>query len=120
MKNLSDRKLSDSDYILLGKGLKFCPKPKSHDKIKLAEETFNYTRRLGLKEYFYENITKKEEDSEANMYKQMPFFNIKKNQHLSRQVAEILTWISTLRHLHKKFSDPVQNIQSTVIFQKRR
>ena len=57
--------------------MKFCPKPKSHDKIKLAEETFNYTRRLRLKEYFYENITKKEEDSESNMYKQMPFFNKK-------------------------------------------
>jgi hypothetical protein len=32
-------KLTQTDYILLGKGLKFCPKPKSHDKIKLAEET---------------------------------------------------------------------------------
>ena len=106
VKNLFDRKLSDSDYILLGKGLKFCPKPKSHDKIKLAEETFNYTRRLRLKEYFYENITKKEEDSESNMYKQMPFFN-KKNQHLSRQVAEILTWISTLWQLHK--NSPIQS-----------
>ena len=76
---MSDRKLCDSDYILFGKGLKFCPKPKSHDKIKLAEETFNYTRRQRLKEYFYENITKKEEDSESNMYKQMPFFNKKKS-----------------------------------------
>ena len=50
VKNLSNRKLTDSDYIHFGKGLKFCPKPKSHDKIKLAAETFNYTRRLRLKE----------------------------------------------------------------------
>ena len=38
--NLSSIKLCDDDYILLGKGLKFCPKTNSHDKIKLAEEIF--------------------------------------------------------------------------------
>ena len=38
--NLSNRRLSDDDFILSGKGLFFCPKIKSHDKIKLAEELF--------------------------------------------------------------------------------
>ena len=46
MLNLSRKNLTDIDYILLSKGLKFCPKPKSHDKIKLAEEIFNFSRRL--------------------------------------------------------------------------
>ena len=35
--NLSSRHLSDYDFILLGKGLSFCPRSKGHDKIKLAE-----------------------------------------------------------------------------------
>ena len=91
VKNLSNRKLSDNDYILLDKGLKFCPKPKSHDKIKLAQETFNYTRRLRLKEYFYENNSEKDESiQESDNYTQLPFFNKKNNQHLFLQMAVIL------------------------------
>jgi hypothetical protein len=73
--NLSSRKLTQTDYILLGKGLKFCPKPKSNDKIKLAEETYNFATRLRLKEYFYENNDK----SEHKEFKQMPFFNKRKS-----------------------------------------
>ena len=38
--NLSGRRLSDDDFILMGKWLSFCPKTRSHDKIKLAEELF--------------------------------------------------------------------------------
>ena len=49
--NLSSRRLTDDDLILLGKGLSFCPKSKGHDKIKLAEELFKYTRRIRLKEF---------------------------------------------------------------------
>ena len=90
VKNLSNRKLSDNDYILLGRGLKFCRKPKSHDKIKLAQETFNYTRRLRLKEYFYENNSEKDESmQESENYTQLPFFN-KNNLHLFLQMAVIL------------------------------
>lgn len=40
--NLSSRHLSDDEYTLLGKGLSFCPKIRSHSKIKLAEELFRY------------------------------------------------------------------------------
>ena len=50
--NLSSRPLSDDEFRLLGKGLKFCPKPKPHDAIKLAEETFKFSRRIRLKEFF--------------------------------------------------------------------
>ena len=50
--NLSSRPLTDDEFRLLGKGLKFCPKPKPHDVIKLAEETFKFSRRLRLKEFF--------------------------------------------------------------------
>ena len=52
MVNLSSRPLTDEEYRLLGKGLKFCPKPKPHDAIKLAEETFKFSRRVRLKEFF--------------------------------------------------------------------
>ena len=71
--NLSDRRLSDDDFILLGKGLSFCPKTKSHDKIKLAEELFKYTRRMRLKEFFFEP------DKNKNNYSQLPFFNRKQS-----------------------------------------
>ena len=89
VKNLSNSKLSDNDYILLGKGLKFCPKPKSHNKIKLAQETFNYTRRLRLQEYFYENNSEKDESmQESDNYSCHSL--IKNNQHLFLQMAVIL------------------------------
>ena len=42
--DLSSRPLTDEEFRLLGKGLKFCPKPKPHDSIKLAEETFKFSR----------------------------------------------------------------------------
>jgi hypothetical protein len=74
--NLSDRILSDTDYILLGKGLGFCPRIKSHDKVKLAEEVFLYTRRLRLKEYFTElNKTDIHNTTENDEYIHLPFFN---------------------------------------------
>ena len=31
--NLSSRRLSDDDFILLGNGLSFCPRSKGHDNI---------------------------------------------------------------------------------------
>ena len=67
--NLSSRRLSDDDFILLGKGLSFCPRSKGHDKIKPAEELFKYTRRIRL------NNTQKEQDS----FSELSFFNIKQS-----------------------------------------
>ena len=60
--NLSSRPLTDDEFRLLGKGLKFCPKPKPHDAIKLAEETFKSSRRIRLKEFFAPDS----EDDESN------------------------------------------------------
>ena len=75
----SDRQLSDDDYILLGKGLSFCPKTKSHDKIKLAEERFKYSRRMRLKEYFFESETSKSiSENEDNF----SFFNKRESSFL--------------------------------------
>lgn len=79
MVNLSKRKITDTEYRLLGKGLTFCPKIKSHDKIKLAQEIFRFSRRLRLKEYFYEH-SNSDQESQTNVsvqdeYKHMPFFN---------------------------------------------
>ena len=62
MVNLSSRPLTDDEFRLLGKGLKFCPKPKPHDAIKLAEETFKFSRRIRLKECFAPDS----EDDESN------------------------------------------------------
>ena len=71
---MSDRRLSDDDFILLGKGLSFCPKTKSHDQIKLAEELFKYTRRMRLKELFFDpEINKNISENEDNFF-HLPFF----------------------------------------------
>lgn len=50
--NLSNKTLNDHEYRLLGKGLKFCPKPKHHDEIQLKQDMYEFTRRLRLKEFF--------------------------------------------------------------------
>ena len=78
--NLSNRKLCDADYILLGKGLSFVPKLKSHDKVKLAEETFRFSRRLRLKEYFFDESSKTD-----SQFKEKPFFNKKSSTFIPRQ-----------------------------------
>ena len=63
--NLSRKTLSDAEYRLLGKGLKYCPKPKSHDKIQLKQDVFEFSRKLRLREFF--NAKNSEEnDSEPN------------------------------------------------------
>ncbi|XP_053391470.1 uncharacterized protein LOC128554246 [Mercenaria mercenaria] len=63
-----------------GKGLKFCSKTKSHDKVKLAEDIFKFTRRIRLKEYFHSQANTEFDDSELNdidSYGDFPFFNKK-------------------------------------------
>ena len=60
--NLSSRPLTDDEFRPLGKGLKFCPKPKPHDAVKLAEDTFKFSRRIRLKEFFAPDS----EDDESN------------------------------------------------------
>jgi hypothetical protein len=44
--------LSDTDYRLLGKGLKFCERPKPQNDIQLKEDIFQFSRKPRLKEYF--------------------------------------------------------------------
>lgn len=62
---------------MLGKGLKFCPKTKSHNRVKLAEEIFKYTRRLRLKEYFY-SLSEETDTNENCDDHVLPFFNKKR------------------------------------------
>ena len=50
--NISKRKLTNAEYRLLGKGLKFCTKPKHHDVLQLKQDIFEFTRKLRLKEFF--------------------------------------------------------------------
>lgn len=59
--NLSNRTLTSAEYRLLGKGLKFCPKPKHHNEIQLKQDVFEFTRKLRLKEFFGD----KEEDRDS-------------------------------------------------------
>ena len=40
-KKLSRKVLSNAEYRLLGKGLNYCPKPKSHDIIQLKQDNLN-------------------------------------------------------------------------------
>ena len=57
--------LTDDEFRLLGKGLKFCPKPKPRDVIKLAEENFKFSRRIRLKAFFAPE-QEDEETSDSN------------------------------------------------------
>ena len=50
--NLSSRSVTDDEFSLLGKWLKFYPKPKPRDVIKLAEGSFKFSRRIRLKVLF--------------------------------------------------------------------
>jgi predicted secreted protein len=71
--NLSSRTLSETEYILLGEGLSFCPKIKSHVMINLAEEVFRFTLRMRLKEYF--NAENDSQNSSDSFKQDLPFFN---------------------------------------------
>ena len=57
--------------------MKFCPKIRAHDKIKLAEETFKYSRRLRLKEFFNDLNNPDTQTTFINNDEdfQRPFFN---------------------------------------------
>ena len=46
---------------MLGKGLKFCLKPKHHNGVRLKQDVFEFTRKLRLKEFF----GAREEDSDT-------------------------------------------------------
>ena len=59
--------------------MSFCPKTKCHDKIKLAEELFKYTRRLRLKEFFFESDQNKDTPEKEDTYSELPFFNKKQS-----------------------------------------
>ena len=79
MLNLSSIKLTDDDYILLSKGLKFCPKIKSHDRLKIAEDIFKFSRRVRLKEYFSEKVENIQWNEENDELYDLPFFNNKES-----------------------------------------
>jgi hypothetical protein len=68
---------------LLGKGLIFCPKTKSHDKIKLAKDVFKFTWRLRLKEFFAD----KETDDDT--YKDVPLFNKKQSSFIPKAGQDV-------------------------------
>jgi len=51
--NLSNRHSIDADYRLLGKGLKYCIKPKPHSTLQCKQDIFTFARKLRLKEYFF-------------------------------------------------------------------
>ena len=79
MLNLSSIKLTDDDYILLSKGLKFCPKIKSHDRLKIAEDIFKFSRRVRLKEYFSEKVENIQCNEENDELYDLPCFNKKES-----------------------------------------
>ena len=79
MLNLSSIKLTDDDYILLSKGLKFCQKIKSHDRLKIAEDIFKFSRRVRLKEYFSEKVENIQCNEENDELYDLPCFNKKES-----------------------------------------
>lgn len=62
--NLSSRTLSSAEFRLLGKGLKYCPKPKRHDQVQLKQDVFEFTRRLRLREYFAAKSSQEDENTD--------------------------------------------------------
>ena len=62
--NLSNITLSSAEFRLLGKGLKYCPKPKRHDQVQLKQDAFEFTRRLRLQEYFAAKSSKVDENED--------------------------------------------------------
>ena len=72
---MSSGSLTDDEFHLLDKGLRFCPKPKPHDVIKLAEETFKFSRRLRLKEFFAPDPEENETDDLDNESDEIPKVN---------------------------------------------
>jgi hypothetical protein len=77
--NLSSRPISENELIVLGKGLGFCPRYNSHDKVRLAEEVFHFSRRLRLKEYFNDllknDINESDDNNQKEEYQNLPFYN---------------------------------------------
>ena len=55
MINISDVPLLDDEKRLLSRGLSFCPRPLRIDKFQLKQDVKYFTRRLRLKELFYDD-----------------------------------------------------------------
>ena len=60
--NLSSIQLSAAEISLLSKGLKFCPLPPRPDSFQLKKDLIEFSRRLRLKEYFWDSEDDDEED----------------------------------------------------------
>ena len=61
--NLSQRELSADEISVLELGLNFCPSVQHYNKEQLAEDCYNFIRRLKLREYFYKDeVTTPEDD----------------------------------------------------------
>ena len=54
MVNLSNVNLSDGEKRLLSRGISFFPRPSRIDKFQLKEDIKSFTRRLRLREFFYD------------------------------------------------------------------
>ena len=50
--NLSNRKITETEIVLLSKGLKFTPTPKFGNKEELTEDLHEFHMKLRLAEYF--------------------------------------------------------------------
>ena len=88
MVNLSSRPLTDEEFRPLGKELKFCPKPKPHDTVKLAEEAFKFSRRIRLKEYFAPDSEDDESNDLDREEEKIP--KEKRNRHLSFLLQDVI------------------------------
>ena len=87
--NLSKKTLLDAEYRLLGKGLKYCPKPKSHNKIRLKQDVLNFQEKLRPREYFAAKAFD-ENDDEPDM--NMSNATLILNQPLFPLLVEIQFW----------------------------
>ena len=75
--NLSSKQFTKSEINLLSKGFKFTPTPRQNPQ-ELAKDIKEYTRKLRLAEFFYEE--NEEDYFEENIVKNKSKFNPKRNR----------------------------------------
>ena len=67
--NLSSIQLSPAEISLLSKGLTFCPKPPRLDRFQLKQDFAQFSRRLRLKEYFYNSSDDSEDEGDYTPFR---------------------------------------------------
>ena len=67
--NISNVALSKDEETLLSRGLSFCPRPSKIERFRLIDDIKQFSRRLRLREYFYDSDTNDNNDDDKIPFK---------------------------------------------------